>query len=201
MLNTMCQRSLKLMTSLAFGAVAAIGLGGCGSAAPSATPSSPMSTGASTSGSPSPTSAPTTPYQRATPAPTSVTGAKDVHVTAQVRSDLVAAGAAARGLTASAFTGLRPGETYYAYDATTKTYWAGGALVPSSSSYRAQVSSQDDGGYTLFHRSATGSWVAVDGGMAGPNSGTGAGPCRVVPPTDVLAIWGWPANSCHPNGV
>lgn len=125
----------------------------------------------------------------------------DVRVTAQIRADLVVAGAAARGLAASDFTGLRPGETYYAYDANTKTYWAGGELMPSSSSYQAQVSSQDDGAYTLFHRSANGTWVAVDGGMAGPNSGTGAGACRLVPPADVLAIWGWPAKSCHPTGV
>jgi len=129
------------------------------------------------------------------------TGASDLHITTQVRADLVAAGAAARHLTASDFKGLAPGETYYAFDATTHTYWAGAALVPSSSSYQAQVSSQDDGGYTLFHRTAGGSWIAQDGGMVGPNSGTGAGPCATVPPTDVLAIWGWPANSCHPNGV
>jgi len=142
---------------------------------------------------------PTTPFQRPTPT-AAATGAMDVQVTNQIRADLVAAGAAARHLKPADFTGLEAGHTYYAYDANTKTYWAGASLVPSPSSYNAQVSSQDDGSYTLFHRNATGGWVATDSGMAGPNAGTGAGPCAVVPPADVLAVWGWPANSCRPTG-
>ena len=185
---------------LAVCGVAGLALAACGSSSPSAAPpaSSP------TSGAPSAT--PTQPMSSTpTPTPVSTSSAPTVSanlaVTNQIRSDLIAAGAKARGLKASDFTSLQAGMTYYAYDPATQTYWAGGALVPSSKSYQAQVSSQDDGGYTLFHKVAGGAWVATDSGMAGPNSGQGAGPCRVVPPPSILALWGWPAKSCHPNGV
>jgi len=71
-------------------------------------------------------------------------------VTAEIKSQLLQAGAALNSLPASAFTGLMSGLTYYAYDSATATYWAGAKLVPSSSSLRAQVSVQDNGSYVLF---------------------------------------------------
>lgn len=128
-------------------------------------------------------------------------GVQDLAVTDAIRAQLVAAGAKAKGLTATDFTGLVKGFTYYAYDPATHTYWAGAALKPSPSSMPAQVSTQDDGSYTLFHRSATGSWIAMDSALAGPNGPADSKPCSVTPPAGVLTIWGWPANSCHPTGA
>lgn len=181
----------------AIGAVAAAALAACGSASPSAAPPASSSTGAASAGS-------TTQTMSSSPTPTPVsasTAAANLAVSDQIRTDLITAGAKARGLQASDFTSLRAGMTYYAYDPVTKTYWAGGELVPSPHSYRAQVSSQDDGAYTLFTRSAYGDWTAMDEGMAGPNSAPGNAGCRIAPPPSVLSLWGWPAKSCHPNGV
>jgi len=191
----MLMRRTHTIAPTALGLLAATVLAGCGSSSPSANPSV-------TTTSMSPSSTPTTPFQRQSPSmsPTA-TGAVDLHITNSIRAELVAAGAKEKSLTASDFTGLQPGQTYYAYDAATHTYWAGASLVPSSSSMNAQVSVQDDGGYTLFHRSSTGPWVAMDSALAGPNGPQGAKPCGVTPPADVLISWGWPAHSCHPTGI
>lgn len=140
----------------------------------------------------------TTPSATTSPTPT---GAQDLAVTDAVRAQLVAAGAKAKGLKASDFVGLEKGLTYYAYDPATQTYWAGAALKPSPSSMPAQVSTQDDGSYTLFHRSASGSWIAMDSALLGPNGPTGSKPCSITPPAAILGVWGWPAKSCHPTGA
>ncbi len=97
---------------------------------------------------------------------------------------------------ASAYTGLAANKTYYVYDIVTGTYWAGAALVPSSSSTRAQVSVQDDGSYLLFSRPANGTWKAEDVGL----SGIGGTTCNVTVPAAVLAIWKWAPGTCRaPN--
>jgi hypothetical protein len=119
-------------------------------------------------------------------------------VTAAVRSQLVAAGAALNNLPASDYTGLRPGETYYAYDAATRTYWAGAALSPSPSSTPAQVAAQDDGAYLLFEQPQGGSWKASDVGLAGTPEGTA---CPVAVPAGILSLWGWNPGSCRPSTI
>lgn len=185
-------RPIRVLASLSFGVIVAAAVAGCGGSSPSASPS--------TSGSPSmsPSTSPTTPFQRVTPTPS---GAQNLPVTDAIRAQLVAAGAAEKHLKASDFVGLVKGSTYYAFDPATNTYWAGAALKPSASSVPAQVSTQDDGSYTLFHRSASGTWSAIDTAMAAPNGPADGTPCTVAPPADVLAAWGWPAHSCHPTGV
>jgi hypothetical protein len=119
-------------------------------------------------------------------------------VTADLRSQLVAAGAAHNSLPASDYTGLRPGETYYAYDAGTQTYWAGASLDPSPSSTPAQVAAQDDGAYLLFSRVRGGSWTVYDVGLAGTQEGSA---CPVTVPSAVLGLWGWPPDSCRPATI
>lgn len=186
---------------LAICGAAAFAFAACGGSSPSAAPPASSPTSGMPSVSPTqPMSSSPTPTPVMTPSSTP-TAATNLTVNNQIRAELVLAGAKARGLKASDFTSLQAGMTYYAYDPATQTYWAGGDLVPSPHSYRAQVSSQDDGSYTLFRRSAFGAWVATDSGMAGPNSGQAAGTCSVVPPPSILRLWGWPAKSCHPNGV
>jgi hypothetical protein len=88
--------------------------------------------------------------------------------------------------------GLTPGLTYYALDPATSTYWAGAQLKPSSSSLRAQVSVQDDGAYDVFHRSASGSWIATPVGASGPDA-----TCATAVPASVLAVWGWAPGTCR----
>jgi hypothetical protein len=113
-----------------------------------------------------------------------------------VRAALVAAGAQTHGLTSSDYTGLVPGETYYAWDPTTSTYWAGAGLVPSSSSMPAQVSVQDDGSYLLFSRPSGGGWLATNVGLAG----IAGSACPKKVPSTVLKAWHWKPKTCRPPG-
>jgi len=174
------QMSLSRIVGVVVGCSAALTLVACGSE----TSSTPATSGSSS------TSAAATPGV-----------ATNVAVTDEIRAELIAAGAAKRELQASDFTGLEPGKTFYAYDPATKTYWAGAALVPDQNAYNAMVSSQDNGAYTIFHKAEGGDWVALDVGMAGPNSAPGNYLCPTPPPADILVLWGWPAKSCHPNGI
>ncbi len=170
--------------------VAATVAGGLGLAACSASPTV-HSAKTSTPHAPPPStpSVPTT---------TTAPSASNLLITNQIRSQLVAAGAALNSLPASAYSGLVPGETFYAYDSTTGTYWAGAGLVPSSSSTRAQISIQDDGAYLLFDRPQGGTWKAYDVGLAGTSDGT---PCSVSVPSAVLRLWNWAPGSCRPSAI
>jgi len=129
---------------------------------------------------------------------TSTPSATDLAVTDAIRSQLVAAGAALNSLSPSDYTGLRPGETYYAYDAATQTYWASAGLSPSPSSMPAQVAAQDDGAYLLFLRPQGGAWKAYDVGLAGTAEGSA---CPVTVPAPVLSLWGWIPGSCRPTTI
>jgi hypothetical protein len=124
-------------------------------------------------------------------------GAENLVLTAAVRSALVAAAAAYWKLPPSAFSGLRPGSAYYAYDISTQTYWAGASLIPSPSSQEAGVVVQDDGGYVVFHRPAAGAWQAQEDGLAG-SEGVTCATYHVSIPADVLAVWDWPTGTCTP---
>jgi cytoskeletal protein RodZ len=128
---------------------------------------------------------------------TSSTAVQNLTVTDTLRSQLLAAGAAAVHLSPSDYTGLVPGLTYYAYDPSTGTYWAGAALLPSPSSQEAQVTSQDDGSYLLFTQTGGGPWNVLDVGATG---GTGGAPCPAVPAA-VVAIWNWTPGTCKPQGA
>jgi hypothetical protein len=131
----------------------------------------------------------------ATPTP-SAAGAHNLVAGSAVRAALVAAGAQSHGLAASDYTGLVPGETYYAFDPVTSTYWAGAGLVPSSSSMPAQVSVQDDGSYLLFSKSGGGAWSATNVGLAGIAGST----CPRPVPASVLRVWHWRPKTCRPPG-
>jgi hypothetical protein len=127
----------------------------------------------------------------------STTGAENLLLTDAIRAQLTAAAARLNGLPASAYLGLVHGESYYGFDPATNTYWAGGALDPSPSSQRAQVSVQDDGGYYIFREPAGGSWTASAEGLAGIAGTT----CSVHIPPALVALWHWPAGACHPAGI
>ena len=170
----------------------AVWLGACSSPAsqPPAANTAPATTtppAAATSAAPAESAA-------ASPSPA---GAENLPLTGPVRAQLVAAAARLNGLPASAYLGLVKGESYYGFDPATSTYWAGGALDPSPSSQRAQVSVQDDGGYYIFQQPAGGSWTASSEGMAG----TDGAACSVRIPPALAALWHWPAGACHPAGV
>jgi hypothetical protein len=121
-------------------------------------------------------------------------GAQNLVATAAIKTQLLAAGAALHRLAPSDYTGLAKGETYYAYDADTKTYWAGTQLVPSSSSQAAQVANQDDGAYNVFRRSGSGPWKGWETGAA-----MHPADCQVNVPAAVIAVWNWARGACHPH--
>ena len=121
--------------------------------------------------------------------------AKNLVLTGPVVVELVAADAAFKRLPANDFIGLS--QAYYAYDVASSTYWAAARVVPSSSAFQAQVESQDDGGYTVFHEPLHGPWVAQDDGMAG-GAGASCAAYHVSIPAVVLAVWYWAAGRCTP---
>jgi hypothetical protein len=121
--------------------------------------------------------------------------AQNLVVTATVRQSLLAAGAAMHHLPVSDYTGLRNGLTYYAYVPATNTYWAGAALIASTSSQQAQVGDQDDGAYLDFMRVGNGAWKVYPAGIPGSTNYS----CAVTVPAAVVALWGWTAGTCHPR--
>jgi hypothetical protein len=125
---------------------------------------------------------------------TTVPAAQDLAVTDQLQAELIQVVETEGGLPAGSYTGLVPGETYYAYDPSTDTYWAGAALVPSTASEQAQVSVQDDGSYHLFEQVGSGAWNDFEVGFTGIDNTA----CPVAVPPAVLALWGWAANTCRP---
>jgi hypothetical protein len=179
---------------LAVAMLATIGLVMAGCSSPS--DSSPSNSATSTSGSSTTTSTGGRPSTKTTNAAPAV----NMPITDQIRSQLVAAGAALNNIPVAQYSGLAPGLTYYAFDTSSHTYWAGARLVPAPSSdpsnpTRAQVASQDDGSYYVFTQPQGGSWTAHAAGNVGPST-----PCPVAVPASVLAVWGWPSGSCRPAG-
>lgn len=122
--------------------------------------------------------------------------AENLTLTGPVVVELVDADAAFKHLPPGDFIGLR--QAYYAYDRATSTYWAAAQVVPSPSAYTALVASQDDGGYTVFHKPARSGWLAVDDGMGGA-AGTQCSAYHVSIPAAVLAVWYWGAGRCTPT--
>jgi hypothetical protein len=111
-----------------------------------------------------------------------------------------AVSAACSGAAPSDFSGLAPGLTYYAVDGSTGTRWAAARAVPttSASGGPAGVCLQDDGSYWLFRQAPGAStWTATpDGAVTGPTTCPASGP-----PAAVVAVWGWPAETCTPPGL
>lgn len=124
--------------------------------------------------------------------------AKNLVLTGPVIVELVDADAAFKRLPPHDFIGLRQG--YYAYDVASSTYWAAAQVVPSSSAYQAEVASQDDGGYTVFHEPPHTAWVAADDGMASAE-GSSCAAYHVSIPVAVLAVWHWAAGRCTPPNL
>ena len=125
----------------------------------------------------------------------STTKTENLVVTNTIRTQLLAAGAALHQLPVSDYTGLRKGETFYAFDPATDEHWAGAALVASKSSLKAQVGDQDDGAYLVFRQKAGGPWKAWNAGIPGDSHFS----CTVTPPAPVLAVWSWAPATCHPR--
>ena len=132
-----------------------------------------------------------------TPSTSPVSGATNLSLSQDLRRQLVHAKAVEVKVPDSAFTGLAKGTAYYALDNSTDIYWAGASVVPSRHSIRAQVASQDEGGYNIFELQPGGTWQIFDTGLDGPDPRSGA-QCPVQIPDAVLLVWHWALNTCDP---
>jgi hypothetical protein len=114
-------------------------------------------------------------------------------LTDDVRAQLVQAGAVLTGRPVSEFAGLRPEESYYAFDPEAG-YWAAGAL--EGKSYEAGINLQDQNSYMVFRKAAdpAATWVPIAVGF-GPIP-AGEAPCPV--PQPIRDLWQWPAGKCYP---
>ncbi len=167
----MPSRKITMVAGLITGTLA---LAGCSS--------SPSSPGSATNQN---TTVPSTSSATATTVPKVVT---NLLVTSALRTQLIALAGASDNLPVDDVV-MEPGLTYYAYDPTTSTYWAGAAFEPTSNAPN-QAAFQDAGAYFLFRRTATTSWKALTAGLAGS-------PCPDIPAA-VVAIWNWTAGTCSP---
>jgi hypothetical protein len=122
--------------------------------------------------------------------------AKNLLVTPAIRVSLLNAGAAFHQLPAKDYLGLTKGTTYYAFDVTTKTYYAAAGLDPSPNSLQAQVGAQDDGGYNLFVRARGATkWKIYNDGLGGSDGAK----CPITIPEAVLKVWAWSLRCAPPS--
>ena len=116
--------------------------------------------------------------------------AENLVVTSSVKSQLVAAFAPAHHVSVAQIAGTYPGSVFYAYDPTTKTYWAEAFFVPARSDPpRVAETFQDAGANGVFSRSAGGAWRYLGGGAP-----LTCAQERFVPRA-VVAVWGLPTSS------
>ena len=194
---------MKRVLTCALLATAGLAIASCSNASSTgqSTTSNPQSSTSTSTSNTSPNSGSTSTASSSSTSSSAASGAANVPITNQIRGQLVDAGAALNNIPASEYSGLRAGLTYYAFDKSTNTYWAGAQLVPAPSNdpsnpTQAQVASQDDGSYYVFSQPQGGSWTAHAVGSSGPNS-----PCPITVPAEVVAVWGWSAGSCRPEGA
>jgi hypothetical protein len=122
--------------------------------------------------------------------------ATNLIVTPAVRKSLFDADAAYHSLPPSDYVGLAKGVTYYAYDSQNHRYYAAAGLVPSSKSQKAQIGTQDDGGYNLFFRPRNSSkWTVFNDGLGGAEDSI----CPITIPAAVRKVWDWTMHACYPN--
>ena len=117
-------------------------------------------------------------------------------LTDHVRSELVQSGAVLTGRSASEFTGLRPGKSYYAYAPDQDMYYAAAALTGAKTE-EAAINLQDQNSYMMFRKGGDpgATWVPEATGF-GPTS-AGQAPCPI--PQSVRDVWQWPAGKCYPR--
>ena len=113
----------------------------------------------------------------------SASGIQNLVVDAGTRAELLSAYAAVMRIPTADAT-ADPGETYYAYDPTTNTYWARANYGPTSGD-PAQVTYefQDGGQIGYFKKVGNGSWQVENGGQPAI-----CGALKFFP-TAVLAAW------------
>jgi hypothetical protein len=117
-----------------------------------------------------------------------VSPVKSLVVTNAVRSQLVTAFAPVHHVSVSEIGGTVPGSVFYAYDPSTRTYWAVASFYGAKSDSASVANSfQDAGSDGIFSRLATGTWRF---------RGAGAPLDTCVIPPPVRAAWGMTSAGC-----
>jgi hypothetical protein len=155
---------------------------------------SPMTIQPTTTVQPTTTTVPTKTLSPTTSTPTtepSSAPAKNLVATAEVKAQLLAAFAQAKGYPQSTFQGPLTGSVYYGYLSSTDTYWALAIFAPAAGSPLPLVISLQDGGEEgIFTMPAGGSWQ-VRFGPACPGADF---------PTALATLWGRPESpQCAPT--
>jgi hypothetical protein len=116
-------------------------------------------------------------------------------LTDDVSAGLLQSGAVLTGRSASEFTGLRSGKSYYAYVPDQDVYYAAAALSGAKTE-KAAINLQDQNSYMMFYKQGDpgATWVPIATGF-GPIS-AGEAPCPI--PQSVRDVWQWPAGKCYP---
>jgi hypothetical protein len=128
-----------------------------------------------------------------TSAPTTVAAsapkvAMNLPVTAAIRTDLIAVAAASSNIPVSQVV-MEPNLTYYAYDPTSATYWAGAKFETTPSSPN-ETAFEDANSYFIFSMTNGGSWMSRGAGLEGTS-------CPPIPAA-IVALWNWTAGTCDP---
>jgi len=167
--------------------VAVAGCDPLSSSSSSAAPASSTATAASQPASPAASAAAAAP---AAPGAASSGGVENLVASAAVKSQLLAAFAAAKDVPVSDVAGSDPGSVYYAYDPATQTYWAKATYAPASTDPQSVADAFQDGTSNgFFKESGSGPWQAEIGGE--PVT------CGVLKffPQSVLVVWSLPTSA------
>jgi hypothetical protein len=156
--------------------------------------SHPASSATAPASSPPSAGAPVTPTSVTSPSATSSAasspgGFQDLAVPAAVRSELIAAFAAAKGIPVADVPGTTPGSVHYGYDAATATYWAeAGFRLATRVPLSVQVGFQDGASTGFFKKAGSGAWQVTVA-----HQPVNCDELRFFPKA-VLAAWSLPAS-------
>jgi len=140
------------------------------------------SNGASSSSSTSTSSLTSTTASGSTTSTAASGGPQNLTASASVKNALKEAYVAHNGLPADEVAGTAPNSVYYAYDPSTKTYWAIASFVPTAhASYDTEVAMQDEGCCGVFTKPAAGAWTYMAGFLGVP--------CPGQLPAAIEALW------------
>jgi hypothetical protein len=105
------------------------------------------------------TQATSPPAVAASAAPSAAGGVENLIISSAEKTELTAVFVTMMGVPAADVVGPYPGDTYYAYDPATDTYWAMSTFEESSSAPPSVIAlCQEYGQTALFEKAAAGSW-------------------------------------------
>lgn len=176
---------------VALGLMAAVSVGACAGQPAGSVAGSPSSQAPTSHVIPTTTATPSPNATEPNATPTANGGIQNLVISSAGKSELTAAYAASIGVPISDVQGAGPlpGETYYAYEPTTNTYWAMAGFDASATAPPDAIGTfQDRGTEGLFKKVGAGAW------QVSPTGDTNY--CGVLQffPAAVLTAWALPTT-------